>query len=269
MSERDAFGTTVASGFELAESMQAETARRPVARYASSCDTCPLGERGECPAGRQFQGVRLERLSTKDVSAGVDIYASNETPVTVAILKAGWAMQYARLHDGDRQILTFLVPGDVFDQDAVILPQTPSLFAFRALTDVTVCEFSIEDYRALLTADVRSRRFAKRQLRRHQQLMAKHIIAIGRRRALARLVGLLLELRQRLSEHGLLQNDTMPFPLRQEDIADALGLTHAHVNRTLKSLREAHVIEYDHGVMRILNRASLLALAPGFVPLAS
>lgn len=61
----------------------------------------------------------------------------------------------------------------------------------------------------------------------------------------------------------------MPFPLRQEDIADALGLTHAHVNRTLKSLREARIIEYDHRLMRILNFPSLVALAPGFVPLAA
>lgn len=185
------------------------------------------------------------------------------------MLQSGWAIQYAQLHGGERQILTFLVAGDVFDQDAVILAHSPSLFSFRALTETTICQFSIEDYRALLTADVRSRRFAKRQIRRHQELMAKHMIAIGRRRALARLAGLLLELRQRLSEHDLIHNDIMPFPLRQEDIADALGLTHAHVNRTLKSLREAHIIDYDHGSMRILDLPGLRAQAPGFMPLSS
>lgn len=248
--------------------MQTATVRNPP-RATSTCDTCPLGARGECPGGPQFQGERLRRVSVKHVEAGADIYAGNETPETVAILRAGWAMQYARLRDGERQILTLLIPGDVFDQDAVILPQTPSLYPFRALTDATICQFAIDDYRSLLTADVRSRRFAKRQLRRHQQLMAKHIISIGRRRALARVVSLLLELRQRLSEHDLVQDETMPLPLRQEDIADALGLTHAHVNRTLKSLREARIIEYDHGLMRILSVPSLMALAPSFMPLAA
>lgn len=242
---------------------------RHSASSVSSCETCPLGERGECPGGAQFQGERLGRVAAKQIAADTDIYAGHETPDTVAILRSGWAMQYARLHEGERQILTFLVPGDVFDQNAVILPQTPSLFSVRALTDASVCYFAIDDYRSLLGADVRSRRFAKRQLRRHQQLMAKRIISIGRRRALARVVGLLLELRQRLSEHDLVQNEAMPFPLRQEDIADALGLTHAHVNRTLKSLREDRIIEYDHGRMRILNVASLMALAPSFMPLAA
>lgn len=235
----------------------------------NACQTCPLGERGECPGGRQFQGAPLRRVSVKNFEAGVDIYVVNETPDTVAILQSGWAIQYARLRDGERQILTFLIPGDVFDQDTVILPHTPSLFSFRTLTEATVCYFAMEDYRSLLTADVRSRRYAKRQIRRHQQLMGKHIIAIGRRRALARLVGLLLELHQRLSEHGLVQDGQMPLPLRQEDIADALGLTHAHVNRTLKHLREARIVEYDHGLMRILNLPGLVALAPSFMPLAA
>jgi CRP/FNR family transcriptional regulator, anaerobic regulatory protein len=248
--------------------MQTATAASST-RTASDCETCTLSARGECPGGREFQGALLRRSSVKKIAAGSDLYSGDETPETVAVLRAGWAMQYARLRDGERQILTFLIPGDAFDQDAVVLPQTPSLYPFRALTDVTICLFGIDEYRSLLTSDVRSRRFAKRQIRRHQQLMAKHIIAIGRRRALARLVGLLLELHQRLSERGLVQNETMPFPLRQEDIADALGLTHAHVNRTLKSLREARVIEYDHGFMRILNLPALAALAPSFIPLAA
>lgn len=114
--------------------MQTPAVRSPP-RVASSCDTCPLGARGECPGGPEFQGARLRRVSVKDVEAGADIYAGNETPETVAILRSGWAMQYARLRDGERQILTFLVPGDVFDQDAVILPQTPSLYhSARSLT---------------------------------------------------------------------------------------------------------------------------------------
>jgi len=199
----------------------------------------------------------------KQIQAGQEIFAGNETPSTAAILQAGWAMQYVRMPDGERQILTLLLPGDIFDQNAVILPQTPSPFAFKALTDATVCHFAIEDYRQLFQADVRSRHFAKRHLRRYQALLAKHVIDIGRRRALGRLAGFLLELRLRLSERGLMHDDLMPFPLRQEDIADALGLTHAHVNRTLKQLREMGAIETLPGILRIQDPAALAALAPG------
>lgn len=234
-----------------------------------ACETCPLSKSGDCPAGEQFQGIHLRRVSSKRVEADTDIYSGHEAPETVAMLQSGWAIQYARLPGGGRQILTFLVPGDIFDQDAVILVHSPSLFAFRTLTDATACHFDIEEYRALLSADVRSRRFAKRQIRRHQELIAKHMISIGRRRALARVAGLILELRQRLAEFGLVKDDVMPFPLRQEDIADALGLTHAHVNRTLKSLREAGVISYDHDAMHISDVQALHAHVPGFAPLST
>lgn len=252
--------------------MQAETLtpHRNSSRNAPiACETCPLSKSGHCPAGEQFQGIHLRRVSSKRVEADTDIYSGHEAPETVAMLQSGWAIQYARLPGGGRQILTFLVPGDIFDQDAVILVHSPSLFAFRTLTDATVCHFDIEEYRALLSADVRSRRFAKRQIRRHQELIAKHMISIGRRRALARVAGLILELRQRLAEFGLVKDDVMPFPLRQEDIADALGLTHAHVNRTLKSLREAGVISYDHDAMHISDVQALHAHVPGFAPLST
>lgn len=127
----------------------------------------------------------------------------------------------------------------------------------------------MEQYRTLLSADVRSKRFAKRQIRRHQELMAKHMISIGRRRAVGRVAELLLELRQRRSEQDLVSDDVMPFPLRQEDIADALGLTHAHVNRTLKSLRDSGIIKYDKASMRILDLSALQRNVPGFVPLSA
>lgn len=233
-----------------------------------SCDACPLGKRGDCPASEQFQGVHLGRASSKRLGAGADIYVGREAPNTVSILQSGWAIQYARLASGGRQILTFLVPGDVFDQDAVILTHSPSLFAFRTLTEATICQFDIDDYRGLMSADVRSRRFVKRQIRRHQELIAKHMISIGRRRALGRVAGLLLELKQRLSEQDPAKDDTIPFPLHQEDIADALGLTHAHVNRTLKHLREAGIIEYDQASLRFLNLPALHAQVPGFAPLS-
>lgn len=227
------------------------------------CDRCALGVAGICPAAGSFPGLHLSRRSTKQIDSGTEIFPANETPSTVAILQSGWAIQYIRMPDGERQILTFLIPGDIFDQNAVILSQTPSPFAFQSLTDALVCHFAVEDYRQLLQADVRSRRFAKRQLRRYQALLAKHVIDIGRRRALGRLAGFLLELRQRLSERGLMHDDLMPFPLRQEDIADALGLTHAHVNRTLKQLREMGAIQTLPGILRILDPAALAALAPG------
>lgn len=231
----------------------------------SQCKGCAFAETGECPAGKSFPGGPLRRVARKRFEPGEEIYKDNETPNTVAIVRSGWAMQSVPMKGGGRQILTFLVTGDVFDQDAVMLTQTPTMFASSALTPTEVCFFSIDEYRALLQGDIRSRRYAKRHIRRHQALMAKHMIDIGRRRAPGRLAGFLLELRQRLSERGLMREEAMPFPFTQEDIADALGLTHAHVNRTLKDLRQTGVIEYSPGSLRILDVA---ALAPGAIPIA-
>lgn len=53
----------------------------------------------------------------------------------------------------------------------------------------------------------------------------------------------------------------MPFPFRQQDLADALGMTIAHVNRTLKSLRDVFTIDIERHVLHVRNPAALNALA--------
>lgn len=199
----------------------------------------------------------MKRVAVKRLPPDADIVVAGETTDTVVILRSGWAYRYATLTDGGRQILNFLIPGDMFDLDSVILAQTPASFSTRTLTESVVCYFTADNYRELFSSDVRSRRFAKRHLHRHQTLTAKHIIDIARRKAPERLASFFIELLERLTERGMVRDGAMPFPLRQEDIADSLGLTIAHVNRTLMALRKDNLIELLSGELRVLDRPRL------------
>jgi CRP-like cAMP-binding protein len=70
-------------------------------------------------------------------------------------------------------------------------------------------------------------------------------------------VRLVLEIEQRAKTRGLLSNGTIPFPLRQTHIADALGLTAVHVNRTINALRRDGLITCHRGAMVIEDRNAL------------
>ncbi len=50
-------------------------------------------------------------------------------------------------------------------------------------------------------------------------------------------------------------------PLTQEIIADAMGLSVVHLNRTLQQLRREGLIEFRNGTVRILKPAQLAAIA--------
>lgn len=177
------------------------------------------------------------------------------------MLRSGWAFSYETLPSKRRQILQFLVPGDIFDQDAVVLPPSRVLFSTRTLTDAEICLFSVADYRALSTASAKIRRVYAGQLRSHLSLLGRRLVDLGQRHALARVAALLLELHQRLREHDPQTGGDVSFPLRQEHIADALGMTETHVNRMLRSLRSAELIEIRRGWLRMLAPEGIEAIA--------
>lgn len=224
------------------------------------CRNCTQSERGSCPVSQVFPGHHLARQRTQVFAAETNIYSAGEIPDTIGILKSGWAYKFVPLDHGQRQILCFYIAGDIIDQDAVILPNTPLPFPTRTLTASEVCFFDAQEYRDLRSQDVRSRRFVKQHLQHSQQLLAKHLVDVARRRAPNRISSLVLELDQRLGERGL-ASESMPFPFRQQDLADALGMTIAHVNRTLKSLRDVFTIDIERHVLHVRNPAALNALA--------
>lgn len=123
------------------------------------CRNCTQSERGSCPVSQVFPGHHLARQRTQVFAAETNIYSAGEIPDTIGILKSGWAYKFVPLDHGQRQILSFYIAGDIIDQDAVILPNTPLPFPTRTLTASEVCFFDAQEYRDLLSQDVRSRRF--------------------------------------------------------------------------------------------------------------
>jgi hypothetical protein len=78
-------------------------------------------------------------------------------------------------------------------------------------------------------------------------------LSLGRRSANAKIASLFCELHSRLTIVGLTQGNNYALPLIQTDIAECLGLTHIHVNRTLKELRERGLVEFRNGAVKILD----------------
>ena len=101
---------------------------------------------------------------------------------------------------------------------------------------------------------------------RDEALAHDHMTSLGRRPAKERIAHLFLEIQQRLAARGPVDERAgIPVPLKQEHIADALGLTTIHVNRTLRTLREAGMVVLRGGILRIQNRAALMEMT-GFRP---
>jgi CRP-like cAMP-binding protein len=173
------------------------------------------------------------RLETRRIPKNHDIFAEGDTLRDVMFLRQGWAFRYRLLGDGRRHIVNFLIPGDF------VGPYFPTAAHFcGTLTDVVVCQAPRVEF-AKANRDCPALASALEAIMASEyRLLSERLVSLGRRNARERMAHLLVELYERMRRVGLLNDNSYEFPVTQEILADTLGLSVVHVNRTLRSLRE-------------------------------
>jgi CRP-like cAMP-binding protein len=174
----------------------------------------------------------------------------------------GFACRYKLLPDGRRQIMAFLLPGDLCETRTFALPRL----------DHSICALSPVDA-ALLSSDAVQRLESLPAMRQalacnslvQQSISREWLINIGHRTSFERLSHLLCEIFVRLHAVGLTQNYTYEVPLTQTEIADTLALSAVHVNRTLMELRRSGILSF-HSRRLVIHDYPALRLAAGFDP---
>jgi CRP-like cAMP-binding protein len=242
---------------------------RPAATGAMTCDvSCTL-----CPAFNLLCG------GTKDGDANgeghqIDLGLSatahtiparrlilhpKEWSDFVPIICSGWAMSSVALPDGRRQIISFLLPGDIVSAGSLLTPL--SGHTVEAITEVTYRKFRRDEIKGLLfgRADLLEKLFTlwNEAKTRADQLA----LDLGRRRADERIARLILRLSEKVAKRTLVRTQTFDFPLRQRHIADATGLTPVHVSKVLGELQRAGLVEISSRSLTIQNLAELQRVA--------
>ena len=225
----------------------------------SLCVSCPNRGRGICGAVLEgaSEGAQLpsQWQRYQVIRAGRPIVTRNDPVEEVFILCEGWAFRYLQLPDGRRQILNFLLPGDVLSCTSMF--QELSSFSAMALTDIQVSRFrradiqTFSNFNSGILAAVGQTVFA-------EQKHADELTAtLGKRVAEERIAYLLAQLTRRIAARSVIREQRYPFPLRQQHIADAVGLTAVHVSRVVSTFRERGVIEISGGVLQVLDPVEL------------
>lgn len=219
-------------------------------RGVSICHTF-IGKSGQ---GSSFGPLRLDQAH-QTASAGQLIYRSNEPVEGVSVVCDGWAFTFLMLFDGRRQILSFLLPGDIIATTALVRDRLS--LSIQALTDLRYCRFSKSELRSLLAAEPKVFDEYASICVAEKEETDQLVTDLGRRTADERIARLMLALMARLDARGLVRDQSFAFPLRQRHIADATGLTPVHVSRVIGSFRNAGLIEITGRSLKILNLVEL------------
>lgn len=211
------------------------------------------------------QMIRRMQTESRQITPLTDIIEEGQCYERLFILKDGWAIRYKLLADGRRQILSFALPGDFIGIRAALFETSDhsvqtlthaSVYSFPVESLMELCEFSPKLALTLIWSNAREK-----------AMLAEHITRLGRRSAYEGLAHLLLELLNRLQYVGLASEQSYEMPLTQEVLADALGLTPVHINRTLRRLREDGLVEMNpHSRKITINDVEALSMAAGFEP---
>lgn len=172
------------------------------------------------------------------------------------ILCFGWAVRFTQLADGRRQILSLVLPGDLFSPRLLFERTLQS--AIQALTPVRFSRLPRAALRErLVTEPGMLEAFASSCLadcEATDELLAD----LGQRTAEERIARLLLRIADLYRSRNVAKEaQRIPFPMRQQDIADMVGLTSVHVSRVVRKLRHSGLIEIAGGTLTIRDEKGL------------
>jgi len=192
-----------------------------------------------------------------------DIHAAGAPPMRPRMIVAGWAAQYRQLIDGQRQIISLKLPGDLIRPLFQI--HLPLPCAVAALTELETVDAQPLAEAAAESAYPSLGQAIHVMAHMDRMLLGDQIVRLGRQTACGRFAHLMLELHERLNRVGLAEADRFAMPLTQETLADVLGFSVVHTNRTIQQLRRDRLLDVRNGAAVLLQRERLQDLA-GWTP---
>ena len=203
----------------------------------------------------------VERLTTsvQHVGPNSTIYRDGDDPQVVNVVMNGWACRYKLLPDGRRQIVSLFLPGDMCDPYVFLLDAMDQ--SLGTLTPVTVARVPSQAIRALTDSGPKLAEALWWQMLITVEIQREWTVSLGRRTAVERIAHLFCEVVHRLAGVGLSDGASCEFPLTQSDLADVLGLSTVHVNRSLQDLRTRGLIDYRSRHLVLSDREALMDLA--------
>jgi CRP-like cAMP-binding protein len=184
--------------------------------------------------------VRLERgevLIEEDVTRG-GLYT----------LLDGIMMRYRTLEDGRRQIVNFMFPGDLIGLEGAF--GEPASHSVEALLPSRLCTFDSARYYDLIVAQPSLGYDITWLAAKEETALEEHLVALGRRSAKERVAYLAVWLVERARGTCMATSPNgLAVTITQTQLADMLGLSLVHTNRTIKALeREKLVIWRQAGI---------------------
>ncbi len=225
------------------------------------CEKCPL------------RGIDIFRKFTKDelgfvstfksgelvAEAGTTFLTQGSSSAYVYTVLSGWGYRYKDLEDGRRQVLNFVFPGELVGLQGAVLKEMEH--SVQALSDMILCIFERSKLWDLYTSYPTLAYDITWLAAREEQMLEQHLLTVGKRTAKERLAYLVLHIFERAKLLGMTSGNSFEVPLTQQHVADTLGLSLVHTNKTLRVLYNQQLITWNKKTLTVLDHDRLCDVA--------
>ncbi len=228
---------------------------------ATACQNCPLRKRAIFTPMSREEVAFTQSFKTGEmvVDAGTTILLEgSNSPQLFTVLK-GMGTRYKTLENGRRQVINFLFPGDFAGLQAGLMGEMKH--SVEATTSMTLCVFRRSALFELFRQHPERAYDLTWIAAVEEHFLGETIASLGQRDARQRIAWALVRIYERLKAVGMEVKNAVPLPYRQQDLADALGLSLVHTNKMLKALRDTKLAEWQNGMLKIRNIPALAEMA--------
>ena len=185
------------------------------------------------------------------IESGSYLVRERDKSDSCVLLLSGFVYRSKIAGSGSRQILSIHVRGDLVDLQNSLLGEADH--SVQALTRVEIAYIPQQAIRDVAEAYPAVARALWRDTLVDGSIFREWIVNVGQRDARQRISHLLCEIALRQEEAGLCDGPSYAWPLTQEQIGDATGMTSVHVNRTIQGMRKDGLIEIERQCVTIMD----------------
>jgi CRP/FNR family transcriptional regulator, anaerobic regulatory protein len=229
-------------------------AQRP---NTTKCDVCPLRKLAHFRAFTKDELAFMKgfKIGEMNVDPGATIFVEKSPSLNIYTVLEGSGFRYKMLEDGRRQILNFILPGDLVGLQGSVAGVLQH--SVESLSEMTLCAFD----RNRLDTLFRNHPSLAYDLTwiacREERLLDENLLTIGRRTAVERIAFVLSALHHRARQAGLAPGGRVGIPLTQLHVSDALGLSLVHTNKTMRKLVALKALQWLDRGFQVLDDAKL------------
>ncbi|MCA8884499.1 MAG: Crp/Fnr family transcriptional regulator [Rhodobacteraceae bacterium] len=221
------------------------------------CQNCPLRKHDLFVpmTADEIQAMTRFKVGELAVDPGTPLLMEGSNSPQLYTALHGMGLRYKTMENGRRQVINFVFPGDFLGLQAGVMAEMQH--SVEATTSMLLCVFDRSELWSFFRSHPERAYDMTWACAVEDHFLGESLVTLGQRTAAERVGWAFLRIWDRLNALGLQQQGAVPMPYRQQDLADALGLSLVHTNKVIGSLRRRQIANWRDGVLSVTDRETL------------